>query len=56
MAEYLKVSAIRKFIKAKSKRCSKDFIEELDNEVLKLVNLSITRCKAMTLKSLNQEA
>ena len=55
MAAYLKVSAIRKLIKSKGKRCSKDYIADLDREVEQIVNRSIASNKAMTLKSLVQE-
>ena len=52
MADYLKVSAIKKFLKAKEKRCSKDFIDALDQEVASIITKSMEGSKAITVKEL----
>jgi hypothetical protein len=52
MAAYLKVSAIKKMIKSKGHRCSKEFIEQVDRQVEMMVNKAIEQTKAITLKEL----
>ena len=52
MAAYLKVSAIKKLVKSKEKRCSKDFIADLDREVELIINRAIVNCETVTLKNL----
>jgi hypothetical protein len=52
MAAYLKVSAIKKMIKSKNHRCSKEFIEMIDRKVEEMVEKTIANTKAITLKEL----
>jgi len=52
MANYLKVSSVKKLIKANEKRCSKDFIEALDKKVEEIINHNMANTKAITLKEL----
>jgi hypothetical protein len=52
MADYLKVSAIKKMIKASDHRCSMDFINALDKKVEEIIKTAISESKAITLKEL----
>ena len=55
MANYLKVSGIKQYIKSKGNRCSSGYIEQLDKLIEKTIDKSIENSKAVTLKELPEQ-